>query len=300
MNRVFWAVFCCFLFFSPLTSTAGDNPFVSKEPRKTSADLPTHASEIFTKVALWQHKLNNELTRLTKELKTTKSKNALIPLILLAFLYGVIHAAGPGHGKTISFSYFLSGRSQVRKGILLGNLISFLHTFSAVFIVLGIYFIFKKSYLSSFETVSQKLKIVSFSLVVLIGLALLISSLLSLRQNHLQKGEADRAISWLDHKGILPIAIAVGVVPCPGVVIIMLFSLSQDLLAIGLMLSFFMALGMGMTISFAGVLSIVGQEGVLKCFSGRNKARIYGQRALSVLGSLLIVLFGMILLLGAI
>ncbi|MCK4831063.1 hypothetical protein KA005_85925 [bacterium] len=300
MNRVFWAVFCCLLFFSPLTSTAGDNPFVSKEPQKTSANLPTHASKIFTKIALWQHKLNNELTRLTKELKTTKSKNALIPLILLSFLYGVIHAAGPGHGKTISFSYFLSGRSQVRKGILLGNLISFLHTLSAVLIVLGIYFIFRKSYLSSFETVSQKLKIVSFSLVVLIGMVLLISSLLSLRQNHLQRGEAERAINWLDHKGIVPIAIAVGVVPCPGVVIIMLFSLSQNLLAIGLMLSFFMALGMGMTISFAGVLSIVGQEGLLRCFSGRNKARIYGQRALSVFGSLLIVLFGMILLLGAI
>lgn len=300
MNRVFSAVFCCFLFFSPLTSAAGDNPFVSKEPRKTSADLPTHASKILTKIASWQHKLNNELTRLTKELKTTKSKNALIPLILLSFLYGVIHAAGPGHGKAISFSYFLSGRSQVTKGILLGNLISFLHTLSAVLIVLGIYFIFKKSYLASFETVSQKLKIVSFSLVVLIGLVLLISSLLSLRQNHLQKGEADKAINWLDHKGIVPIAIAVGVVPCPGVVIIMLFSLSQNLLATGLMLSFFMALGMGMTISFAGVLSIVGQEGLLRCFSGRNKARIYGQRALSVFGSLLIVLFGMILLLGAI
>lgn len=167
-------------------------------------------------------------------------------------------------------------------------------------IVLGIYFIFEKSYLSSFETVSQKLKIVSFSLVVLIGMVLLISSLLSLRQNHLQRGEAERAINWLDHKGIVPIAIAVGVVPCPGVVIIMLFSLSQNLLATGLMLSFFMALGMGMTISFVGILSIVGQDSLLRCFSGRNKARIYAQRVLSVFGSLLIVLFGTILLLGAI
>ena len=36
----------------------------------------------------------------------------------LSFLYGVFHAAGPGHGKVVIGSYMLANERQMRRGIL--------------------------------------------------------------------------------------------------------------------------------------------------------------------------------------
>lgn len=95
---------------------------------------------------------------------------------------------------------------------------------------------------------------------------------------------------------MLPLALAVGMVPCPGVVIVMLFALSFNLLAVGLMMSLIMALGMAATISLAGVLTILGKEGFLRGLTRKERAQRILQKSLSILGSLLIIAFGSLLL----
>jgi nickel/cobalt transporter (NicO) family protein len=40
-------------------------------------------------------------------------------LLLLSFLYGVVHAIGPGHGKAVVSSYLLATRQTLRNGVLL-------------------------------------------------------------------------------------------------------------------------------------------------------------------------------------
>ena len=300
MSKLLIILFCFILFLYPLKSEARDNPFISKQASKKEVKLPTFASTIFAEIAFWQHKLNSELTKLVKRLKENRSWEALSSLILVSFLYGIIHAAGPGHGKVVVFSYFISRRSRMKKGILLGNLISLFHAISGVMVVLTLYFIIKTAYLASFEATSQKIKLASYTLVILIGLALLIRSLLDAKKGSVHDLHGNGFLTSSDRKGILPLALAVGMVPCPGVVIIMLFSLSLNLLGIGLMMSFTMALGMATTISLAGILSILGQEGLLRGFSRREKAQNIIQKGLTILGSLLIICFGGILLLGAI
>ena len=44
---------------------------------------------------------------------------ASIILSAFSFVYGVLHAAGPGHGKVIISTYLLSHESQLRRGIAL-------------------------------------------------------------------------------------------------------------------------------------------------------------------------------------
>jgi ABC-type nickel/cobalt efflux system permease component RcnA len=217
----------------------------------------------------------------------------------VAFFYGIVHAAGPGHGKVVVFSYFMSQRASIRKGILLGNLISFCHAVSGVIIVVTLYFVIKAAYLSSFETISQNIKLASYSLVLGIGLVLFVKSLSNIKKRAPLPPEQGNPTRPSDHKGLLPLALAVGMVPCPGVVIIMLFALSFNLLAIGLMMSFIMALGMAATISFAGLLSILGQEGLLKALSGNERARRLVQEVLTIFGSLLVIGLGTLLLSGA-
>lgn len=296
MAKILTLILSLHILLIPVGSAAGDNPFVSKKTAEKTAAHPACLYKIYSKISQWQHKLNKELSGLARELKTTGSKKTLLTLILISFLYGVIHAAGPGHGKTIAFSYFLSRKENLRKGILMGSLIAFLHALSAVVIVLIIYFILKQSYIGPFENVSHKIKIVSYSLITLTGTILLIKSILGFRKSNRQGGENDQATYPAAHRSILPIALAVGMVPCPGAVIIMLFCLSLDMVGIGLVLSLFMALGMAVIISGAGVLSIAGKEGGLRILTGNKKAGPLFEKGLEILGSLLVLFFGLSLL----
>ena len=298
MGKIFLLLFAISLLFIPVTSLSTDNPFLSKKPPEKAIKPPSSLSKIYGKISLWQRQLNDKFARLSREIKTSKSKKPLITLTLISFLYGILHAAGPGHGKAVTFSYFLSRRENVKKGILLGNLISFLHALSAVVIVLTIYFIFKQSWLGSFENLSQKIKLISYSFITLIGAVLLTRSIFDLRKGNPQGQEKDLSTHPTDPKSIIPVALAVGMVPCPGVVIIMLFSLSLNILGTGLVSSFFMALGMAFTISLAGVLSIVAKDGILKALSPKKKARLLVEKGLTTCGSLLILSFGILLLLS--
>jgi len=299
MNKLLTIIFLTFLLLQPFQGEARDNPFISKKAPQKEMKLPTIASKVFASIIVWQGKLNTRLTEQVKLLKDDRSIETLFPLILISFLYGLIHAAGPGHGKIVVFSYFISRRSRVKKGILLGNLISLFHAVSGIVVVLALYFILKSSYLSSFEAISQKIKLVSYSLLIMIGLLLLLKSLLPLKSNSLPDlGEGNQTVSP-DKNGIIPLAIAVGMVPCPGVVIIMLFALSFNLLAIGVLMSLIMALGMASLISFAGMISILGQEVLLRGLSRNERSQHLIQKVLTIFGSFLIIGFGGILLIGS-
>ena len=61
-----------------------------------------------------------------------------LPLLIgagLAFLYGVVHALGPGHGKLVVVSYFLSREAQIGRGLLMGLQIAVFHVISALVVV---------------------------------------------------------------------------------------------------------------------------------------------------------------------
>lgn len=303
MNRILVALTVLVLIFA-LHSTllAGDNPLISKEPDKKvvkSIRYPAPVQKLLNKIVPLQHRLNRQMVRLTREIKDTHSKKAFFIIVLISFIYGTIHALGPGHGKTITFSYFLLKKANIKKGILLGNLIAFLHVGSALIIVLILYLIVKRAYLTSFEDLSRIIKLISYALIALIGLFLLIKTFVDLRR---KKGRQEDGISHdqTDTRNMIPVAVAVGMIPCPGAVIILLFSISMDVLKIGIILALIMALGMAVTISSVGVLTIITKRGVLKFVSGRNRVRDVFQAAVEITGSLLILLLGAFLFIGSI
>lgn len=300
MGRTVIILILMFLFSSVLIE-ARDNPFVNKKPEKEEIiKLPSVASGVIGKIMLWQQQLNKKLTAQVKRIKDERSLTALLPLIVISFLYGVLHAAGPGHGKVVVFSYFISRKAKIKKGIVLGNMISLFHAVSGIIIVLALYFIIKVSYLSSFESISQKIKIISYGMILAIGIIMFINSFFNLT-NRLFPGPGNQETHNDSemNRSVLPLALAVGIVPCPGVVIIMLFALSFNLLAVGLAMSLLMAAGMAITITLAGIISILGRKGMLKGLTRKEKTRDLFQKGLTAFGSLLIILFGGTLLWGA-
>lgn len=299
MSRILIITILIFLFSSVLVE-ARDNPFINKKPVKEGIKLPAVASGILEKIIIWQHHLNTKLTEQVKKIKDDRSWKTMLPLILISLLYGALHAAGPGHGKVVVFSYFISRRASIKKGLFLGNLIALFHAVSGIVIVLTLYYITKTTYLTSFETISQKIKILSYSLILAVGLFLFLNNIFNFSNRLFPGSDNNHAGDGIPAtRGVLPIALAVGMVPCPGVVIIMLFALSFNLLAIGIAMSLMMALGMSITITLAGIISILGRKGVLKGFAHRERSLHLFQKGLTAFGSLLIILFGGTLLLGA-
>lgn len=241
-----------------------------------------------------QHKINQKIIELSKQIKEKKSPKPILIILFVTFIYGMVHALGPGHGKTVTFSYFLSERAEVKKGIMVGTLIGFLHAGSALILVLILYLIIQQSFLRPLEDLSRLIKLISYALITAIGLFLLLRATIALWRKEKNAGKSTYEKS-VTTKSIIPFAVAVGIIPCTGAVIVLLFSISMGILGIGIVSTFCMALGMATTISLVGVLTILAKKGVTKFIINRTKVSSILQTALSIIGALLLTLLGILL-----
>jgi len=100
---------------SSIVKSEGNNTF----------NMPPVFQKIFAKITILQSKLNKKFSALGNKINEEGSFSTVLLILLIAFIYGVIHAIGPGHGKFVVFSYFLSDDADIKKGVLLGSMIGF-------------------------------------------------------------------------------------------------------------------------------------------------------------------------------
>src|SRR5882724_11205407 len=61
--------------------------------------------------------------------------SAVWTLLMISFAYGIFHAAGPGHGKTVISSYLVANEETARRGIVLSFVSALMQSLVAVLIV---------------------------------------------------------------------------------------------------------------------------------------------------------------------
>src|SRR6185437_15206558 len=93
-------------------------------------------------------------------------------LMGISFAYGVFHAAGPGHGKAVISSYLVANDETWRRGIALSFASAILQAFTAIAIV-GIAAVLLNATAHAMGNTVRMVEIVSYALIVLIGLRLL-------------------------------------------------------------------------------------------------------------------------------
>jgi len=99
--------------------------------------------------------------------------------------------------------------------------------------------------------------------------------------------------------GSLATAFVVGMIPCPGVVLVMLFSVSMDMIGLGFLLALSMTLGMAVTISAVVVIGTVGKNLALGALKRRKDiAGIVGQ-TIETIAALMIMALGALFLAAA-
>ena len=98
--------------------------------------------------------------------------SALWGLMGISFLYGIFHAAGPGHGKAVISSYLVANEETWRRGIVLSFASAVLQSLTAIAIV-GIAAVLLGATAKMMGDTVRVIEIVSYGLIVLLGARLL-------------------------------------------------------------------------------------------------------------------------------
>jgi ABC-type nickel/cobalt efflux system permease component RcnA len=254
-----------------------------------------------------QSNVHRSMNTTLGEIKDDRSQHALFAGIVFAFLYGAFHAAGPGHGKAVVVSYFLSRHARVLRGFLMGAQISFFHVLSAIAIIAVAHFVLTGFYGAQLAE-APEIKYASYGLIVAIGTFMLLQKLTGWFQHshahHHHPHHDDEVEDHLhlhQHHGraqTTVLSFVVGLVPCSGSILIMVYALANGILLQGLVMTIFIAVGMTLTMAALGMVAIIARDRVLQLMDDRNTPYKVLRHGLEILGPLFIVGVGGILLIS--
>ncbi len=198
-------------------------------------------------ITYWQYELNMIVSSNIRRANEGFLESTLT-ILGIAFLYGVIHAIGPGHGKALVGLYFLKTGGSYLRAFKMGYLIAGIHALSALMVTLLLFYVIQTLFSKTFWDISRFSVQFSGALIVIVGIYLIYETY----KHHRDK---DIAVSS-NNKSDLAVAFSAGIVPCPGVMTITLFAISLGHVALGVATAIVMSIGMGLTISLAGIVSI--------------------------------------------
>jgi len=337
------------------------SPFAATEvaPGPPSAFAPPTAAPFqapgpFGRVFAWvfdkQQSLQRTLAMSVKSLKTDPLGGALT-LALLSFIYGVLHAVGPGHGKTIISSYVIANEETVRRGVIISFIAAGLQALSAVLLV-GVLLIALGATGLQVNAWSNQLESISYAMIALVGLYLLAGQLRSVwrrwqhapvtvvaardahglgdhhhhhthhdhhhhhsredhehheihgRHDHHHHSPGDACDHMVDARQlagpfswrkVIPVVFSVGIRPCTGAILVLVFALTQGLFWAGVAATFAMALGTAITVAALATLALGSRELALK-LGGTNSTwtnMVWSTCAIG--GATIILLFGVLM-----
>lgn len=193
-----------------------------------------------------QQKLNIQISDYFDRLESGESI-VFFYILLVSFIYGLVHALGPGHGKMVIASYFLAKEAKVKEAFKAGFLTSVFHTLSALFITIVLYTFFQSSITKYFQEINANMYKVSAVFIILIALYLLYEAITD-------KDEEEK-LEKIQNKNLLAVSMSIGIVPCPGVMTIVFFAMILGYVTLGVLSAITMSIGMGITISLAAILA---------------------------------------------
>ncbi len=290
------------------------------------------------------------LSGLIRAAKTDGS--AYWALIGVSFVYGIFHAAGPGHGKAVISSYLLANEETWRRGVALSFASALLQALTAV-VVVGVAAVLIGGTAKMMGDTVRVIEIASYALIVLLGARLFwvkgrgfLRALQAARSGedadahvHHDHGHAhdhshdhvhhhhdghghdhhrahdedeDNVLPWGHAHGPEPeelagpggwrrglaAIVAVGLRPCSGAIIVLVFALAQGLFSAGVASTFVMGLGTAITVAAIATLAIAGKAVAKRVAATRPGYGTLALRGVEVGAAVAIIAFGALLLTG--
>jgi nickel/cobalt transporter (NicO) family protein len=277
---------------------------------------------------------------MSSTIRAAKSDGSAVwALLAISFAYGIFHAAGPGHGKTVISSYLVANQETARRGIALSFVSAMLQSLVAVLIVaVGAWLL--NATAKTMCGAERIIEVASYGLIAAFGARLVwtkggsfIGALQVRQHDHadvrvsLAHHDHDHAREHHHHEhdhdhvhdehcghshGPLPSELAgpggwrrgfgtifaVGLRPCSGAILVLVFALAQGLFWAGIAATFVMGLGTAITVAAIAVLA-VSARGIAQRIGGMSEGGgALFMRGIEFGAAGLVLLFGVGLLFG--
>lgn len=251
-------------------------------------------------------------------------------LFWLSFLYGVFHAAGPGHGKAVISAYLVADGSTIPRGIFLSAAAALVQAITAIALV-GVAAIALGATARAMGETVRILELGAYTLIIAFGLLLawrkgwaLATAFVSWRRGKPAAEQVYRGRSndghghdhghcshdhlhgpepvdlkergWLK-RGLTAVA-AVGIRPCSGAILVLAFTLSQGIFLVGVASTFAMAVGTAITVAAIAIFAVVAKNVAARLAAGSGGVGTMAVRGLEFVGALLVILVGVLLMTG--
>jgi len=259
-------------------------------PTNAFAADASYWSELVFYIRTQQQAFHKELAAAIRAIQEG-GVQAIWAMVTISFLYGIFHAAGPGHGKAVISTYLISQESQLKRGIFLSFASAFVQGISAIVLVEGMVGLIGWSRGEAKDAVPV-LEQVSFALIALIGIVLMkrVASALWKRhsthkQHHHHEHSHNHDHNHDDHhcatcghshapspaqlenssnlRDTLAIVFSVGIRPCSGSVLVLIFAEIVGLRMAGILSIFAISLGTAITVSALATLAVYFRKGAL-------------------------------------
>jgi nickel/cobalt transporter (NicO) family protein len=233
----------------------------------------------------------------------------ILPLLGLAFGYGIIHAIGPGHGKAVIASYLVANEGTMRRGIALAfgaALVQALIALALVALVAGLL----GGTARMMEDVTLWVERIGFAIILAMGIWILWRKgrALFFPHRHTHGDACDECghhhggdvtqLAASSPRDLIITAIGAGARPCAGAIILLVFALTQGLFAIGAASVAVMAIGTAMGTSLFALLAVKSKQLALRIAGGRSGTGRVVLLGLEALAGLALALLGLALLTG--
>lgn len=231
--------------------------------------------QILLNGAAWQKSINQQLSSLLRQVAENPAR-AGWSLLSFSFVYGVLHALGPGHGKVVITTWLATHPSKLRSSLNLTFAASLLQgavAIALVGVVLGILRLpSRQLHMSSFW-----LEKGSYAMVGILGVMLTLRALRKLRQalrnpqrfktfspqhvhsehcgcGHQHLPTEEQLAAGDDWRARAMIVLSMGMRPCSGAIMVLLFSKVIGVFHWGMLSALAMAAGTSITISVLALL----------------------------------------------
>jgi ABC-type nickel/cobalt efflux system permease component RcnA len=252
-----------------------------------------------------------------------------VVLLLAAFAWGALHAISPGHGKAMVAAYLIGTRGTAKHAVALGAIVTVTHTIGVF--ALGLVTLFLSQYILP-EDLYPWLNLAAGLLIVAVGLGVLRARLRWRRERlagsgvdtgpdpsghihthgdhshdhhghghghhghgHTHGGEPhDQPVPETTWKGLTGMGISAGIIPCPTALVVLLAAITQEEVALGLLLIVVFSLGLAATLTGLGLGVVYAKRLASRVGSRVNfSSRIVA--ALPALSTIVILALGLVL-----
>ena len=284
---------------------------------KSARNAPDYFSDPRGWVQNKQRYFYEKMSGALQKIRRDGNINAALLLMFMSFVYGVLHAAGPGHGKAVVSAWMLANEQQLRRGIIIASMAAFVQAITAIVLVSAVLALVLAAGTKA-RFIASSLEAASFALIGLVGVYLIWQALKSKwpaashqHDHHHDDDCATHQLSaascdcghahmplasdvtddWSWTKAI-SLAIAVGIRPCSGAILVLLLSSTIGLYWAGIASTFAMAIGTGITVSVVAALAVTSKNLAVKITGGDSQTLVHIMFGVKLLAGLFIATTG--------